>query len=336
MTKEQQFIKETDELKQLTKQVGNSGVLAWTAGNLLKIVKEKQDFIMKYKNFDNYTKKVLKLSAQTVNNYIFISEKFSKQEIGKLMLITHLQVIAKIENDSMRRFVLKCFKEVELQQNNSQKNQSYKTKLQDVIATIAMIQESDIKDFSEGNEDKIKEIISINIDKGKQEKNRIKNANKVIKGTKNKDVFGDKFKPKFFKSISLLFENEPIDEMGFVALFCMVFKNLKGIEFEWQNELITFDSIKYVRDRFPDAKIRCKTIGEKKRNFELDIEFEYNSYNYITHNHFKSDKNCDLIICWIDNTKTDSKIGGTVLVNKLPPVLSLKNSFETGKIEILK
>ncbi len=330
MTKEQEFIKETEELKQLTKQVGYSGVLAWNAGYLLKSVKEKKEYIPKYNNFDNYTKKVLKLSAQTVNNYITISEKFSKQELGKLMLVTHLQVIANVENDMMRRFVLKCFKEIE----SEQRNESYKTKLRDIIASIAMIEAEEFKDFSEFNQNKIKEIIDINVKIGKEEKIRKKRANTISKGTKNKDVFGDRFKPRFFKSISSIFENEPIDEMGFVALFCMVFKNLKGIEFEWKNELITFDAIKYVRSKFPDASIRCKTVGDKKKNFELNIEFEFMSNNFIRDGHDK--EKCDLIICWNDNSKTDSKIGGKELINKMPPVLVIKNCFETGKIQILK
>lgn len=249
------------------------------------------------------------------------------------MLVTHLRVIAEIENDKTREIVLKAF--VERQENEEKKGSSdeiYKPKLQDIIGTVTMIIEDGKIELPEKE---IEKIIQTNIEKGKEEARKRKRAKREQKGTNGKSVYGDEFKSDFFKDISALLENEPVNEMGLVSLFCLMFQSLRGTQFDWKNETITFVAIQYVRAEFPDARIRCKTTGKIKRNFELDVEFEFESYNYVRHKHMKSPKNCDLIICWHDNAKTDEKLKESQTVKKMPPVLSLKNCFKTGEIELI-
>lgn len=346
MTIEEELLQDTQQLRQLISQVDNSGVSAWDAGDLLKVVKDKKGYISKFGNFENYTKTEIGINPQTANNYITIREKFTKEEIGNLMLVTHLRVIAEIENDKMRKLVLKAFKEQEEKSNSQNKEitkttdkksetsteQTYKSKLADVVGTVTMVLDSGNVEL---DEKEIQKIIEINVEKGKEEARKRKRAKRQQKGTDGKPLFGNQFKSEFFKDVSALLENEPINEMGVVALFCIMFQSLRGTQFEWKNENVTFVAIKYIRAEFPDACVRCKTTGKTKRNFELDIEFEFESYNYVRHKHMQSTKNCDLIVCWNDNAKTDDKLKDNPTVKKMPPILSLKNCFETGEIELI-
>lgn len=327
MTKEQELQQDTEKLRQLISQVDNSGVSAWEAGDLLKVVKDKKGYLSQYGKFENYTKIKVGINPKTANNYIAIRENFTKEQIGNIMLVTHLRVIAEIGNDKIRNIVLKNFKEVEESSNKNENDEPYKIKLSDIIGTVTMVLGSEV----ELSEDEIKDIIEINIQKGKEEKKKRKKNREKQKQA----VFGDPFKSDFFKDITALIENEPINEMGVVALFCVMFSSLRGTQFDFLGELITFVSIKYIRVEFPDASIRCKYVGKKKNNFELGIEFEFESYNYVRHNHMQSKEKCDLIVCWTDNAKSDEKLKNNPTVKKMPPILSLKKCFETGEIELL-
>lgn len=330
---EKELLQDTEQLKQLINQVDNSGISAWNAGDLLKVVKDKKGYVKQFGNFENYTKKSIGINPQTANNYIVIREKFTIDEIGNSMFVSHLRVIAEIKNDKTRKLVLKSFKErAEKTKNNPQNEETYKTKLSDVVGTMTMVLESG---ETEWKENEIEKIIEINIEKGKEEARKRKRARKKQKGTDGKPLYGDEFKSEFFKDVSALLENEPVNEMGLVSLFCLMFQSLRGTQFKWKEETITFVAIQYIRAEFPDARIRCKKTGSTKKNFELDVEFEFESYNYVRHKHMQSTKNCDLIICWTDNAKTDEKLKDNPIVKKLPPILSLKKCFETGEIELI-
>ncbi|NJL76449.1 MAG: hypothetical protein HC892_16965 [Saprospiraceae bacterium] len=80
------------------------------------------------------------------------------------MLVTHLKVIAGIQNDKIRKTVLKKFKERELA--NKEKpidNESvYKTKLADIVGTVSMIVDSGETEYTE---EQIENIIELNIQK---------------------------------------------------------------------------------------------------------------------------------------------------------------------------
>ncbi|WP_375560195.1 hypothetical protein ACE193_21180 [Bernardetia sp. OM2101] len=327
---EQDLIKDTEQLKQLISQVDNSGISAWNAGDLLMIVKNKKEYVPRYKTFENYTKTEIDISPQTANNYIIIRSNFTKEEIGNIMLVSHLRVIAEIENDKLRKLVLKEIREKESQETEG--SEGYKPTVSDIVGIVTMIVDSEEYDLTEEN---IEEIININIEKGKEEAKKRKRNRARQKALNGKDPFGDPFTSEYFKDVSALLENEPINEMGVVGLFCIMFQSLRGTQFEWKEEMITFVAIKYIQTAFPDANIRCKTTGKKKKNFELDVEFEFESYNYIRHGHLNSTKNCDLIICWQDNARSDERLKNNPSVKKLPPILSLKNCFDTGEIELL-
>lgn len=333
--KEEQFQQDTEQLRNLISQVNNSGILAWDAGDILKKVKNQQSYKTRFRTFERYTKNEFEINPQTANNYITIREKFDRTEIGNVMLVSHLRVIAEIENDRMRKTVLTAFKKQEdllKKTNNQPSNEIYKTKLQDVVATVSMIIEGGEINISE---DEINTIVKTNIEIGREQAKKNRKSRKKQKGSDDKAKFGDTFTSDFFKDVSALIENEPINEMGVVALFCVMFQSLRGTQIKWKNELITFISIKYIRAEFPDACVRSKNV-ENKKNFELDIEFEFESYNYIRHGHSKSKNKCDMIVCWIDNAKTNDKLKDKEAIKKMPPVLSLKNCFETGDIELIK
>lgn len=72
---------------------------------------------------------------------------------------------------------------------------------------------------------------------------------------------------------------EPKNEMGVIAVFCMALQQAK-----WE--------IVSVGTAFPDAVLRHN--GEVWR-----AEFEYQSKNFDVHGH--DARECDIIICWIDN-----------------------------------
>jgi hypothetical protein len=79
--------------------------------------------------------------------------------------------------------------------------------------------------------------------------------------------------------------------MGVVALFCVLFKDLRASPFTLNGETYYFKTIKYVQTGFPDACIVCRVEDKKKSNTDLLIEFEYQSYEYIAHQHHKSPRN---------------------------------------------
>jgi len=47
-----------------------------------------------------------------------------------------------------------------------------------------------------------------------------------------------------------------------------------------------------------------------------------------------STEKCDLIVCWIENAKSDEKLKDKQKIIELPPILSIKNCFETGQINV--
>jgi len=329
--REIELAQDTKIIRELIAQVDSSGISAWNAGDVLKSVKDKKNYVPKFKTFEKYTKKEVGINPQTANNYISIRESFDFNEVKDLMLVTHLKAIAQIKNDKIRKIVLQKFKDIE---NESKKGTTapYKISLQDVIGAVTMVLESN----TTLSDTDIEQVVRINIEKGQEEKSRRLKTRSDQKGSDDKPKFGNLFFSEYFKDITALMENEPINEMGVVALFCLMFQSLRGTQFSWKNEVITFVAIKYVRVEFPDACIRCKSIGKEKKNFELDIEFEFESYNYIRHKHSQSSKKCDLIICWEENAKTDTRLKENNAVKSMPPVLSLKKCFQTGEIELLE
>ncbi|MCK4352554.1 hypothetical protein KAW65_04010 [candidate division WOR-3 bacterium] len=78
----------------------------------------------------------------------------------------------------------------------------------------------------------------------------------------------------------------PVNEMGVVLLFGMVFEELGMI-------------VEEVRSAFPDATIRRFNGQGWTREF---VEFEYKSSHYKQHKHPL--KGCDIIVCWVHDWST--------------------------------
>ncbi len=321
------YLEATEKLKKLIKQVGSSGIAAWEAGQILSTILKNESYRLRYKTFENYTKTEFGVNEKTAKIYISIFDKFDKKEIGNLMLVTHLKTLAKIENDKTRKLVLKSFRNIE---ENIEANEKTPFNLSDIIATVSLVETTSNNDISE---EEINEVVNIVIEKSKEQKKKKKTKKKHFKI--DKPEFGAEFKSDYFPEISALIKNEPIDEMGLVALFCIMFYTIRGMTFKLKDETISFLAINYVRAPFPDANIRCRKVNQKKTNIDLDIEFEYESYNYIKHGHLKSDKKCDMIICWIDNARNDERLRKNINVKKIPPILSIKDFFENGQIDLI-
>lgn len=117
-----------------------------------------------------------------------------------------------------------------------------------------------------------------------------------------------------------LISYEPIDEQGFVGLFCLIFTLLKeyGIIININEKQYKFDKIDFIRVKFPDARIQLTNI-KGKYNETLDVEFEFESSRYISHKHHRENEICHLIICWEDNLLKKESFD-----YELPPTLSIK------------
>ena len=329
---QEKFSQDTQRLKELIAQVDSSGLAAWDAGEILERVKSSKSYFNAFSSFEEYTRLSFNINKQTANTYISIFETFDRAEIGKLTLVTHLKVILEIENDKLKKSVLKGLRELN---DENRSALSYSTK--EVVAIVSILQQ---QSSYENTEDLAKEVIQMVVEKSGKEERRKQDAKRKQKATYTKDFFGERFNFSHFKEVGSLFENEPINEMGVVALFCLMFSSIREIPFFWKGEKISFISIKFVRAGFPDACIRCRQHSRKNPAFELDVEFQFMSYDYIRDGHLKSSKNCDLIVCWEDNAKSDLSharpgLRQKLQVKDLPPVLALKNCLETGEINLV-
>jgi len=157
--------------------------------------------------------------------------------------------------------------------NESTKRIDYKATEEDVVAFTEII-----KGEKDTTTDDIKRIIEIILQKSAEQKRKRTNRENV-------DNFGKRLHSEYFKETQLLIENEPYDEMGLVSMFCIMFPELREIEFQLKTDIIKFSSIKYIRSKFPDCCIRIEVKDRKKSNREIQVEFEFESYNFIKHKH---------------------------------------------------
>jgi Homing endonuclease associated repeat len=79
---------------------------------------------------------------------------------------------------------------------------------------------------------------------------------------------------------------EPVNEMGVMALFCMLSRQLGFV-------------IESVQAAFPDCEAKIEVEPGRWQHFR--IEFEYESRNFRDHRH--DPEKCDLIVCWRHNWK---------------------------------
>lgn len=76
----------------------------------------------------------------------------------------------------------------------------------------------------------------------------------------------------------------PVNEMGVVCLFGMLAKRLGFL-------------VLRIQSGYPDG-LALRRVGADKWEM-VRIEFEFESRNFVLHDHDK--KECDLIVCWLDN-----------------------------------
>jgi len=79
---------------------------------------------------------------------------------------------------------------------------------------------------------------------------------------------------------------EPVNEMGVMALFCMLSRQLGFV-------------LESVQAGFPDCEAKIEVEPGRWQHFR--IEFEYESRNFKDHRH--DAEKCDLIVCWRHNWK---------------------------------
>ena len=81
-------------------------------------------------------------------------------------------------------------------------------------------------------------------------------------------------------------QHAPINEQGVVFLFGMVCSELDY-------------RIEAVKTGFPDCEAKRKIAGRKEQWQRVRIEFEFQSKNFLEHDHKEED--CDVIVCWEHN-----------------------------------
>lgn len=310
------YKRSTSELKTIIKQAENSGKAAWTAGKLLKSLKDDELYKINYNSFPKFLDNEFNIKETTAYTYIKIFEKFSNKEIKNLIL-SKLIAICDIEDNNLRSKIVKIL--------SNEDNDAVNVK--DVITAISLIDQSKQRYREEDLRTILKNSFLRSIDERKNEKQKRKNL----------VVFGDTIKSEIFEDVVKVFEKEPINEMGVVGLFCILFEKLRTTPFELDRNILYFKSIKYIQVSFPDACVICRVDNKKQTNTDLQIEFEYKSSGYIEHNHHKSSKKCDLIICWEDNLRANkNKVKGAGNIKNLPPIIELKNVLNTGKIILIR
>jgi len=342
-------VEELNELSKKTTQIdklinkNNSGKNAWEAGRLLYDIKNNNEYKAKnYKNFGVYTNNDLRISETKALSYINIYLFYDEDKISPLVLVTHLAYLAKKDHDIRDSIlgilkkkdekVIKKFTKAKNTQQNTlfgveQPNIEKEEKLQirpdydkDIITVTANLLET-AKDTGHSITSELaEEAFEISTEVNYRDFNKIKLPNAV----------GETIKSIHLQDIERLYRSEPTNELGLVGLFCTMFHTLKDLEFIYGRKTLKFNVINYIREEFPDAEIEF-SVPKSKIKSTLRVEFEFRSSNYLLHEHNKSEKECNLIIAWEYNltNKQIEKFGKV-----LPPIISVKNILETGKINL--
>lgn len=338
-----------NDLDKITKKIDklinktNSGKNSWTAGMFLHEIKTKSEYKKKkYTNFKSYLRNELNISETKAYAYINIYLTYKEDDIGELILVTHL-IYLREQNENIRENLLINLKDLDkikvYNQKNATKfdiknsksrnsnsvntNQKYELRPdydKDILTTGVNLLNSAEKKGIIVNKKLAKDALEFATELTHRNLEYLKLPNKV----------GQKLNSKYFITINELFKFEPVLEIGLVSLFCTMFHLLKNIKFKYnKSNNLKFNSIEYVRSIFPDAAIRC--INENGQETLLFVEFELYSTNYLLHEHNKSDKECHLIITWINDLKKNklNEFGQII-----PPIISIKDVLETGTIKL--
>ncbi len=310
------FKKETEYIKNLIRQVGDTGSAAWIAGQRLSDIRRRQTYRqMTYNTFEKYCRAEFNIASSTAYAYIKIYENYDEEDTREI-LISYLKTIADtITLPQKRRVIVRVLKRYN---KDDFSNELLKDSITDIENTEYKSNEQFERETKKSFTDVKRELL-----KQKQKE-------------KTHQEFGKNLKSDFIPDIKL--EKEPINEMGVVALFCLIFDYFEDY-FIIEDTELRIDKIKFVQAPFPDICITCKLKDNRKEKYtELFAEFEFESYEYIRHKHHRSRKakDCKLIICWEDNAKKHHKRKNYPEVINMPPVFELKNFLETGEIILLR
>ena len=320
----------TTELKKIITNTQKSAKQAWQAGKTLGDIRTNKNFKPKYKNFNDYTKKEFNITANTAELYIKISEKIPEGMITDNMLVTHLYTIAEMLEDLIDQ-VLKTMQWAE-------KNILSENKIpydRDVVLILKNIVES-VKENLSLSDDTLNEIFKQILNQDDEDTKR--------RARHKKDPLQEAIRidnlmiDESFKEVSSIYPYAPISEQGLVGLFCTIFHILRKKTIDYKGRKYNFSRILYVRVEFPDARIELTpediaqqlsefgSVDDTKGDIGLDIEFELESFNYWRHKHHEAPEKCDMIICW--------EMGKSFKEIDMPPILSIKELLETGKITL--
>ena len=265
----------------------------------------------------------LDFSKKQVEKYVDIYKTIDWKYIenNNSMLLEHLYTLVGVE-EAMRIKVLDAMSSIETEfkkQVQTKKTLKNLYRSEDIRSLIESISNSS-KDFSSK---KIKDIILDDYIR-----TRLKDSRSPIQKPPRVEI---DINSVYFPELNNLHPKEPVDEQGLVAFFCTIFHLIKKIEFDfkfpWSNKENTysFSRVIYVRNAFPDARTEFLEHGKSGCIRTLDIEFEYESKNYIEHNHNQESPQCHMIICWLNNWNSSMYYA---------PILSLKELLETGEIKL--
>lgn len=316
--------KKTTELNRLINS-NDSGKNAWRAGATLNQIKETKEFsFFNCNSFGEYTQQKLSISETRANGYITIYKSFSDESFNDNILVTHLLTLAKADQN-IREVILEGIKKINIEKTVKDNiigkviaNKPFHTN--DIISTTIELLKS-----AKSNKLEINTDLAVNALELAKEQN-------FDRGTSYKvsNKHGKPFSSIYFENVCKVFPYKPTCEMDVVGLFCTIFIYLKEIPFRYSGQtlLVSFDHIVYLRAAFPDAQVKLN--GKKKDDLmTIDIEFEFKSSSYFSH--LNSEKTCHMIVCWENNIY---KLEYDKFKYKIPPILSLKNVLETGKIAL--
>ncbi|GAK59303.1 hypothetical protein U27_06280 [Candidatus Vecturithrix granuli] len=335
----------TQRLRDLIGQASNSGKIFWSIGENLFSIKKEREYVPSYPSFETYIRKELSINEKKAQGYIEIYHTFKDEDITDLMLISHLRYISKLST-YLRTKLLGSMRKLE--EIGSKGNVSQQEEIQfsyDAIKKETI--QSSVNSTDKSNPPYIMEDLKSTINivsrltKNPEEisqqqftsilENSIQRRTQIQRLGKIKDKHGEALNSRWFPRLQKLFQYEPINEAGFVALFCTMFHQLQDIKlsFDFDNGKIYFHRIGLVRSAFPDAKIICRSEEKPDEFPELNIEFEFASSRYLSHGHDKDNERCDMIICWIHDFPEKE-----LFTTPLPPILCVKELLDTGKIAL--
>ncbi|MCE2905897.1 MAG: hypothetical protein LW814_12885 [Anabaena sp. CoA2_C59] len=321
------------DIKKLIEEFKNisgrpSPLKAWNQGKILKSIKDNPEYIEQfdYIDFEKFVEQYLEITARTANKYLRIYEIWQSEEVpeilkkNKNMLLEHLYTLIKPENEAIRDRILEAMANMEeyFEKHLEKKKLKKIYREDDIIFLVKAISESknnlSVKDIEKAL---LKDFINP----------RIKTSKQPIKPNIRPKT---NIKTLHFNKLAELYANEPVDEQSFVALFCTMFHLIKenNIIFSWHNYKISFSKIIDIKESFPDAEIEFYTHENSlpTGKITLNVEFEYESNNYIKHEHHREyGKKCHLIICWLNNWSSPAYYAH---------ILSIKELLETGEINL--